>query len=231
MDDPWKNAWVDPTKDTATESKVTSDLSWPATTANDGKFGAVHDDSEADLSLPSWSTGAWGDSGNEAGSLWGTTDTTPDAGWGASTYEDISFSAPPKLSALDNHNDLPVPTIQTDPFPSSPARSETPIPEPEPLSIPSPLESASPVPGSPDGFGTFEEGQTDQTIEPWTSSLAGELGTAEADGGWGTAWNDARTEESGNNPHDDGPVDEWKAAQIEQERRDKLVVRLLYIHY
>ncbi|TFK39960.1 hypothetical protein BDQ12DRAFT_681529 [Crucibulum laeve] len=244
MDDPWANAWGEPAKPPLSHKPSTD--SWNPSPI---PLSAVHDEQEADLAMPSWSTGAgiqWDEPTNTNDtSLWSRDPIAATAAWvpEPSPYDNISIGKSSAKSSISERTPSPLPE---EPHPSPPPRSASPVHEEEPPTRDSPIQvpadlpsfsatsslstQSSPAsfhsaPDSPDAFGTFETAlhldEVDEE-ESWApSNAAFSLPSADADA-WGTTWSapdSAATVESTSTE----PVDEWEAAKTQKERQDRHV--------
>ncbi|KAI8996542.1 hypothetical protein BD414DRAFT_505928 [Trametes punicea] len=215
MDDElYQNAWSETTTAVPATLKEDAEPSWsPKNFTN--PFGE-----EADLAAPSWSTSAelhWNEPSGNPGFSW--SQPAPDLPWGSSVYEGISFGkapvdeTPSEQIALDvqKHSDEASmsPAIHEE---ETPDRS-TPLP---PLGPESPETHEVTVdyaaPPSPDGFGSFETGLSEQMA---TSSDLVE------DDPWGSsAWADTHPTQSETSEEQ---VDEWERARREKLKLDRRV--------
>lgn len=246
MDNPWANGWNDEAKDTtstdiAGPSKAPANSSWiPSHHAHSSSLDGSQ---EADISMPSWSTGAdvkWSEPSLTGGSLWSSQQVDSDPAhldaWGSTTYKGISLTSSPGTHAkeLEEHDEEDIPS------PSSPVHADdkppSPIPSPvqeitivTPPTIPSPPpESIIPVtlPPDSDNFGTFETGLAsagDDEEDPWSSSAAAFPPETEEVDQWGSAWN-ARKETHEDEHEDEEQLDEWEAARQMKQKMDQQVV-------
>lgn len=216
MDDPWANAWGDPTNPPATSS-------WSSHTE------------EADIGLPAWATATgaqWVETGAPDTTLWNDPATPAPQ---ASIYDSIPLGkAPAPVSDLECHNSPP--NHQVDSVPTSPQLNSA---SPPPVSSPSPTDDSSltpqrepslippsppQIPGSPDPFGSFETGLNEIEDEPWSStapSFPVESVDAKA---WGTPWGSTRSD-----AEEDERDDEWEAAKRQKEKQDRQVVSIIFV--
>ncbi|OSD03075.1 hypothetical protein PYCCODRAFT_1410043 [Trametes coccinea BRFM310] len=177
---------------------------------------------EADLAAPSWSTGAdirWNEPTGSPGFSWSHAE--PDLAWGSSVYETIAIGktpveeeppatpedAPEAEEPPDEQSVSPVEQAHT-PGPT------TPSPPPAPV-LPDAYEVTPELvaPPSPDGFGSFETGLSEQSAaspgfpvedDPWAAS----------------AWADTKAVQP-ETPEE--PVDEWERARQEKLKLDRRV--------
>ncbi|KAI0741420.1 hypothetical protein C8Q80DRAFT_1194370 [Daedaleopsis nitida] len=151
-----------------------------------------------------------------------------DVGWGTITYEAISFGKP--MVEVDHVTDLTPdasppttdytivipasPTTPTSSVSSSPPQSSPPVIV-EPVVVPIYDPATESAPHSPDGFGTFESGLTEDDAVP---SPGFALNDAETDP-WGpSAWGSTQVDDQ-----EDEPVDEWERAKREKAKQDRRV--------
>lgn len=207
MDNPWANAWGDSSKET--EPK-------PWTTAHKSH------DSETDIALPSWSTGAaikWAEpSEDHQASLW--TDLNSESQWEPkqSPYENLLNAnkstleeSVPEQSTLEEttHGELEEVSTHVEPV------LEPPSPEVIVHQGFAHQEHASPPvtpPDSPDPFGTFETGldqPEDSPLDPWGNPVGS------------NTWAYPQDTQS------DELVDEWEAAKLQKQKQDRHVVSFL----
>lgn len=230
MDDPWGNAWderAQPAAETVPKPPATPVVpSW----SSPGKFGAVHDDSEADLSMTSWSSGgvSWNGAPDAQGSLWGGTEPVEDAWMSTTSFDQLSIGKPtsdilpsPRPDLREARTESPVSERhEVTPPASRPATPDAPLHKEDD-------HSSQPIsrPTTPDGFGTFETGDatdddTGGAAQPWLPADDNFI-VAEPSSAWGTAWAKAEPEDQAL----EQPEDEWAAAQREKEKLDARVVR------
>ncbi|KAF8661345.1 hypothetical protein AX16_001440 [Volvariella volvacea WC 439] len=242
MDDPWANAWGDPTKSYPAADPIPSSISnfsaWPKPSPSISST----EDHEADLAQPSWSTGAgvsWADQSDSHLSLWGSS-TLPTAGWAVSSYETIPIG---RVSSSQSEHGLPLPpaSSSTGQITGSPTSVSSPSPPPSPSLPPdppvaaptppvdhgvspptipaTPLMSSFPVPDSPDAFGTFEVAAQDDESrhEPWTPSQGLNADEFASSGAWGASWGSDSTKAQADQD------DEWTAAKRLKEKQDRHV--------
>ncbi|EPQ56438.1 hypothetical protein GLOTRDRAFT_138168 [Gloeophyllum trabeum ATCC 11539] len=221
MEDPWGNAWGEPSKPAALYGAST--VSQPAWTAP-ATVSVGHDDSEADLATPSWSTGddiKWAEPSAAQPSLW--TQAEDVLAWGSNPYADI-----PIASTSTPELNLPPPEVVEDDRTSSTSHDSSPStpvqifrtesPSSAALSSPkSPVAGQQPSPpATPDVYGTFETGLAAEPdeVDPWSPAVA----TFDAEqSAWSSAEADTREEVEAK------AVDEWEAAKREKEEREKRV--------
>ncbi|KAK7031425.1 hypothetical protein R3P38DRAFT_2923502 [Favolaschia claudopus] len=241
MDDPWANAWGEPTAPSSTLPPPR-----PFPTAQSGN------DDEEDITIPTWEPPSWADN-NNSNSLWGAArspviDKLPS--W-QSPYDDIPLgksttSLPLETETEEAHSDaddddepseeehVPEPESSPDlereaPSPESVFDSAPESPIDAPFEIPPVLSPGIPPhspPGSPDAFGTFETGldeETTTTEAPWVSSHAAASGVDPADAGWGAAWGSSDDAEDQSDVTSLAAVDEWEAAKQQKALQDKHV--------
>ncbi|KAI0060983.1 hypothetical protein BV25DRAFT_1839306 [Artomyces pyxidatus] len=233
MDDIWGNAWGEP----STSQHGSGTLPWaskPETLHQE--TSAAAGDEEADLAMPSWSTGSgmqWDEPPNLQGSLWSQTSPSSAAPWSlANPYSDIHITkaatSPPASDAegsshLANSLTASSPVIEVkEEEEVSPAASEPDVASEPPFeSLSAPDQSPT---SSPDAFGTFEVGAPQVHVDdadPWSSSAAvfdDEL--ADAPDEWGSAWTGGQKRES---EQDGGKMDEWESARRRKEEMDRRV--------
>jgi hypothetical protein len=216
MEDPWANAWEEPTN-----SQSDSQNEWGQ-------------DPQIDIVTPSWPTSngvKWTELPDVQQSLWNAHSSVKD--WNPSPYDSTSL----KVSSQ-------VELTQSDRPPSPITAEEISSPQPSSLVLNGQsLESASlpddepPIArsrsltpsslGSPDAFGTFETGlDVDEAgVDPWGYSADLPVpGSSETDPTWGEDKYKVKVE------GDNGPVDEWEAAKRSKERQDRHVVRSNLCH-
>lgn len=223
MDDPWANAWGEPTNSVLGATTTTT---WPTSPVGTNSS----DDQEADIGLPSWATGAgiqWTQSSIPETPLWDNPASVK--AWDASPYDNIPIGQPSlDQSAQSSSLESPGPK----PSPPSPLPSPTDeLPSPfsvspieQPYSPPTAIETES-VPGSPDAFGTFETGlDVDETdVDPWSPPRTN-LVSADSDT-WGAPWEPTPNFNTGiQETEKSEPVDEWEAAKQQKEIQDRHVV-------
>ncbi|KAF8159615.1 hypothetical protein B0H34DRAFT_796844 [Crassisporium funariophilum] len=233
MDDPWANAWGEPSKSAAHDPSLASSSTWSAPSVS-----VIHGDHEDDISIPSWSVEPptqWNEPNVAEASLWGN-DSQSKLDWdtGQSSFGAIlsKVSVPelrtssPTLSSEDPQNSVPSsPTSSLkdeDPPPRSPSLRPQ---SPPPLTLsfsPSPLSLSAP--GSPDPFGTFETAGDVQDSEAGSWSIAEPnyaLPSADANA-WGSSWQGPDSSSTVEEKTDDTD-DAWETARQEKERQDRHV--------
>lgn len=231
MEDPWANAWGEPTKPDG-GSRTT----WvPSTTPSPTN---VVQDSEIDIAMPSWATGAgvkWTEPSDAQDSLWDA--TLPSKEWAASPYDSISL-AKGSVDEFTQPSDSPSPepaepshlSIPSPPAPlflsveDEPPENNATISHPSSPTISS-TKSVSP-PGSPDAFGTFETGldNDEPNTDPWSHPGAvSDSASLNADAWGGPEWGASNSEMEIS--LDKKPVDEWEEAKQQKEKQDRHVVR------
>ncbi|KAJ7493428.1 hypothetical protein B0H11DRAFT_2228199 [Mycena galericulata] len=217
MDDPWANAWGEPT----TTTKHPPPPVFPTQDVDD----------EEDITIPSWEAPV---SWTDENSLWGSRSPAVDRfpSW-QSPYDDLPLgkasSSPPTTSDVpedteeasedEAEQEQLEPEPQSEPEPEILVEPPTQPPFDTPLTSP-PLSS----PSSPDAFGTFESGLHDlpPTSDPWTPSHAA-FAPDSADSAWGTAWAPSGEEGPGEEDDTSAVVDEWEAAKQQKAMQDKHV--------
>lgn len=236
MDDLWGNAWSQPDEDVAGKAartlKSLDDAPWkPAATSTKVE--------EADIGLPSWSTGAinWAEPTGEV-TLWtsevaadGLTVNTQPTGWGGET--ELSYGI--RDSAANSEDaagpETPVESEKPDDgiekgLEKSDRPSESsPVAEARRLAPEAAVEVQLHSHGddtlkSSELFGSFATGLE---IGPGVSAFEDD-DTWEVppstDDAWGSRWEDTVAEEE----QDDIPKDEWEIAREDKLRRDRAVV-------
>lgn len=246
MDDPWANAWGEPTK--PSPDSLPSSSAWSAP-----PVPTIHGDhaSGGDLSLPSWSTqptaAQWSDP-DTAEALWSDDISTV---WNPfpSTVDKVSLSADSIASQLEIEVSPPV-LSEDVPELRPPSRSVSLTPEDDTPPASSTADSSDAPPHSPqlttpvppplligsvedlDAFGTFETANEDADSEEWSSSKPS-LSLPSADAAvWGGSWEgssvaasvDAKSEAS--TELDDA----WEVARQQKEKQDQHVVRIASTH-
>lgn len=226
MEDPWANAWGEPSKPTFSQS---SSLDWSAPSVS-----TIHDDHEDDISTRSWSIEPkthWDESNVPQASLWSndlsstwqpvhsTFDTIP-----LSTISDPLPQFPTSISEEAEHSITSSSSLSQDDTP--PPRS--PISDPPPLSLSPPAKSLDlSRPATPDAFGTFKS--ADEFEEPLHESWSPARPTfsspsADADA-W-TSWGETNESNLVEEPEIADELDNaWEAAKQQKERQDRHVVR------
>jgi len=220
MEDPWANAWGEPSKSQPSSSN------WPP---------SVSSDHEDDISTRSWSveptTTRWDESSVAEASLWSN---EPSSTWQPvhSTFDTIPLSTvsvplPHFPTSISEEPEKPVSSSSQDrTTPTSSPSSETP---PLSLSLPS-----SPKPlhlsrsATPDAFGTFKSAAEfdESTHESWSPAKPTfSLPSVDADA-WGPSWGESNESDSVEEP---GTAEElnnaWETAKQQKERQDRHVVR------
>ncbi|TFY73612.1 hypothetical protein EWM64_g10400 [Hericium alpestre] len=224
MDDPWGNAWREP----STSQNATSS-SWASKPAEPD---AVTE--EADIGAPSWSTGLgirWDEPPDAPGAIWNQT-SDPDPWSPTNPYHTIQLTQiPPPHASERSEPSTPTP-VPLD-VPLTPPPPEPPQTKKDEEAVASadvsrdedeltefPRRSPSPVPpsaSSPDAFGTFEIGAKSDGIDPWTYEQQ------PSDDAWGSPWgNDVHGANGGpaEQPQNEG-MDEWERARQEKEEMDR----------
>jgi hypothetical protein len=216
MEDPWANAWEEPTKPPSNSQNI-----WTRPR-----------DAETDIDMPFWATGNVVDPADTQQSLWNA--QLPAKDWNPSPYDTISLGMSSQVESS-----------QPDRTPSSIAAEEISSPPPvslapdvqslEPANFPDDDEpqiarsrSRSPTPsshGSPDAFGTFETGlDVDGAgVDPWGHSADFPAPVSSETDSWVPTWGEEKpkAEVKVDSEH----VDEWEAAKQRKERQDRHVVR------
>ncbi|PPQ62905.1 hypothetical protein CVT24_006303 [Panaeolus cyanescens] len=227
MEDPWANAWGEPSKPPST---ATNSNSWSSPSVS-----VIHGDREDDLATPSWSFEpdmAWKheDSDELETSVWSNKDTN-ETPWNplpsASHHDDISTKlseATQALSEPGSRSTTPTGSVEIE---EQPPPTIPPVDPPEPPPIVTPLARplSISVTDDVDGFGTFET--ADESVgdpesatwspEPPTVSLTSADSTS-----WGGAWADVPSSPR-NHQHEEEGDDEWEAARRQKERLDRHV--------
>lgn len=217
MDDPWANAWGEPSK--------ASSSNWSAPSVS-----TIHGDHEDDISTRSWSVEPathWGDASLTEASLWRN---EPSSTWqpAHSTFDSIPLSTvPAQLPQFP-------PSTSDEPEKSS-SSSDNNSPPSSPISeTPSLSPSLSPKhlhisrTATPDGFGTFKGADEfeEQTDESWKPTLS--LPSADTDT-WSPSWGESNEENSVNPPGTAEALDiAWETAKEQKARQDRHVVRTVY---
>jgi hypothetical protein len=232
MDDLWGNAWGSP-NDPKDEGQVT------ASTWSISEKPRNDDLQEADLSMPSWSTGPgiqWDEPSNIQSSLWSNVHhATQDLSL-ENPYTDIPLgnSHPPEPPGdKDSTGELAVESESPSSPSSLPAPSDdmhTPSPSrgfdeevsrsPVTPSAPSPEPSP---PSSPDAFGTFTIGTENSDATPFPdfgSSFGGQLDGNE----WDSPWRGVPKEPDAGGSPAPHATDEWESAKLRQLEMDRRVV-------
>ena len=252
MEDPWANAWGEPSKSI-----------FPEPTWASPPLSVLHGDHEDDLSTPSWPKGHtsdWAATDIAADDIWPSTSTTwkPEPysldkiSLGEESYAEFletlspssrdteeyytSESSPPIQQATSHsaHVD-PVSQASSIPAPLSTSLSE--VSHTKQLTQSNDWTTARAAPSTPpsiptiiaplplednDGFGSFETGRDTQDADRWSSTKPA-LPEIVA---WSSAWQDPYSTDKAS---PDRPEDEWVAARREKERQDRRVVS--YVHH
>jgi hypothetical protein len=230
MDDLWGNAWGSP-DDLKDDGKITTST-WSISEKS------RNNEQEADLSMPSWSTGPgiqWDEPSNIQSSLWSNVHHTQDLP-PENEYADIPLgsSRPPDSPGDKNSTGELAVESESHSSPSSPPAPSDDIHAPSPLRgldeevshspVTSPAPSPEPSPpSSPDAFGTFTVGTeySDATHFPaFRSSVGGQLDDNEWDSPWRSVPKDPETGGS----HHATDTDEWESAKLRQLEMDRIVV-------
>ncbi len=241
MEDPWANAWGDPSKSTLPSGSTSS---WSAPSVS-----AIQGDHEDDLSAPEWSikpTSGWGDPDIAETSLWGS---DASAGWNPapSTFDRISLASKDSTSEISATFVEPASQIpeQSAVSPSSPSpcidEDEPPLPTVSPPRTPSPTFVSTPdspiVPplslpsvDDADGFGTFETAV--EEAEGWSTPSKPGFSLPSADAlAWGTEPWEAPNSAAHTSEVQDEEEDEWEAARQQKEKQDRHVVRIFLRYF
>ena len=244
MEDPWANAWGDPSKSTLPVITSGSTSSWSAPSVS-----VIQGDHEDDLSAPEWSikpTSGWGDPDIAETSLWGS---DASAGWNPapSTFDRISLASKDSTSEISATFVEPAPQIpeQSAVSHSSPSSSidedEPPLPTVSPPRTPPPTFVSTPdspkVPplslpsvDDADGFGTFETAV--EEAEGWSTPSKPGFSLPSADAlAWGTEPWEAPNSAAHTSEVQDEEEDEWEAARQQKEKQDRHVVRTFLRHF
>ena len=217
MDDPWANAWGEPSK--------SSSSNWSAPSVS-----TIHGDNEDDISTRSWSvepTTHWDEANLTEASLWRN---EPSLSWqpAHSTFDTIPLSTVPAQ--------LPqFPTSTTSEEPEKSLSSSDISPPSSPISeTQTPSLSPSPKPlhlsrsATPDAFGTFKGADDfeEPTDESWKPTLS--LPSADADT-WSPSWGESNESHSVEPPGTAEALDiAWETAKQQKARQDRHVVRTAY---
>lgn len=227
MDDPWANAWGEPAKP-ATDSQTV----WPSNSVSSVQ------DSEADIGMPSWATGAgvqWAEPSEDQATLWHP--TSPAKEWATSPYDNISLgkASSDELSQPDNS---PTPEIVETTISSPPSSPESlqkvlePAEDVDPyIRSPTPVSAPTPDPSSPDAFGTFETGldADEADTDPWSQPVVVPTTEPSDVDTWASSWGTSEPQRHVK-VADKQVDDEWEAAKRQKEKQDQHVVRL-YLFY
>jgi hypothetical protein len=216
MDDPWANAWGEPSK--------SSSSSWSAPSVS-----TIHGDHEDDISTRSWTvepTTHWDEASLTEASLWRN---EPSSTWqpAHSTFDTIALSTVPVQlpqfpTSTSEEQEKSLSSSDNSP-PSSPI-SETQTPSLSPS--PKPLHLSRPA--TPDAFGTFKGADEfeEPTDESWKPTLS--LPSADADT-WSPSWGDSNESNSLEPPGTAEALDiAWETAKQQKARQDRHVVRTVY---
>ena len=218
MDDPWANAWGEPSK--------ASSSNWSAPS-----ISTIHGDHEDDISTRSWSvepTTHWGDTNLTEASLWRNEPSSSSWQPAHSTFDTIPLSTVP--------TQLPqFPTSTSDETEKSSSSDKDNSPPSSPISE-TPSLSPSPSPKAlhisrtttPDAFGTFKgaDEYEESTDESWKPSLS--LPSADADT-WTPSWGESNESNFVNPPGTAEALDiAWETAKEQKARQDRHVVRTVY---
>lgn len=259
MDDLWGNAWSQPDERQQQEHdislKSTTNPNKSIDTSSSWKLPtSLKNEEEADVGLPSWSTGAvnWTEPSGHA-PLWGSSVglDSPDLDgqpWGGSSVNfvpPISFDRDSnELNESQRDHDVDEVHEEQKVVVGESVESATPvrspvldIPDSPPASTPDEqslatdektIDSQVPkTPDSPDGFGTFESGAATSRSRP-VSIVEDEAWTPAKltfDGPEEDAWATAWKSADANQPAAEAPKDEWEIAREVKLRRDRTVVR------
>lgn len=222
MDNPWANGWSNEPEIPSLDDPEPATQSWTASHAYPTSLSGE----EADLSAPSWSTGAgmkWEEPSETQGSLWSqTTDSGYLDAWGSSTYKGISLTSKPSKDEYVSKESPPLSLVQREEtLPSHSAVQEITITPPR---SPSPRTQSPHLPSSPDAFGNFETAIDAGGVgDPWSSRSAFPPDTEEADQ-WGSAWAAPKVEEEEST--EQILPDEWEVAKQRKENMDRQVVSI-----
>ena len=218
MDDPWANAWGEPSSAVSLgHGQSIVQPSWALATQEP----TTGDDQEADIGMPSWSAGTgvlWNEPSASENSLW-SQQTTGTEHWQPTSYDHIPVGrtisqkppSPPRIPSPKPDNSDTTFSL------SHSSRS----PPKEIGSMPSPLatvsEPSETPPESPDAFGTFESAEADP---PWASASVSALNLDANE--WEPAWGSEPVAVSGKRQQK--PPDEWEEAKRRKEMQDRRVV-------
>jgi hypothetical protein len=216
MEDPWANAWGEPTK-----TQNVSQNTWTHA-----------QNPETDIALSSWATSnsdvKWSDPSDPQQTLWNSQLSVKE--WNPSPYDAISAGQPSQVE-FTQPDRSPSPIITAEEISSPPLSSPVMnMQSLEPSSLPIDDESSitrphSPIPGSPDAFGTFETGldADGAGMDPWGHSADLPVpASGEADA-WVPTWGEDKPKVEVE--VDSELVDEWEAAKQRKEKQDRHVVR------
>jgi hypothetical protein len=217
MDDPWANAWGEP-------STKSSSSNWSAPSVS-----TIHGDHEDDISTRSWSiepTTHWDEANLTEASLWRN---EPSSTWqpAHSTFDTIPLTTVPAQipqfpTSTSEEPEKSLSSSDNSP-PSSPI-SET--PSPSPFLAPKPLQLSRPA--TPDAFGTFKGADEfeEPTDESWKPTLS--LPSADTDT-WSPSWGESNESNIVEPPGTAEALDNaWEAAKQQKARLDRHVVRTVY---
>jgi hypothetical protein len=212
MDDPWANAWGEPSK--------SSSSNWSAPSVS-----TIHGDNEDDISTRSWTvepTTHWDDASLTEASLWRN---EPSSTWqpAHSTFDTIPLSTVPAQIPQfpTSSSEEPEKSLSSSDSPPSSPISETQTPSLSPS--PKPLQLSRPA--TPDAFGTFKGADEfeEPTDESWKPTLS--LPSADADT-WSPSWGESNTVEP---PGTAEALDiAWETAKEQKAKQDRHVVRTVY---
>lgn len=226
MEDPWANAWGEPSKPTLSES---SSSNWSAPSVS-----TIHGDHEDDISTPSWSvepTTHWDEPSVTETSLW--SNEVPST-WQPvrSTFDTIPLSTGSVPLPLFPTSTSEQPENAMASSSSSPSDRNSPpgspIPETSPPK-PTPLQLSRPA--TPDAFGTFKSAdEFEETAhESWSPAKPTfSLPSADADA-WGPSWDESNQSNSTKEPRTADELNNaWETAKQRKENQDRHVVRTVY---
>ena len=218
MDDPWANAWGEPSK--------SSSSNWSAPSVS-----TIHGDHEDDISTRSWSvepTTHWDEANLTEASLWRN---EPSSTWqpAHSTFDTIPLSTVPaqlpQFPTSRSEEPEKSLTSSNNSHPSSPI-SENQTPSLSPSLSPKPRRLSRPA--TPDAFGTFKGADEfeESTDESWKPTLS--LPSADADT-WSPSWGESNESNSIEPPGTAEALDiAWETAKEQKARQDRHVVRTVY---
>jgi hypothetical protein len=210
MEDPWANAWGEPSRPTFSQP---SGSNWSAPSVS-----TIHGDHEDDISTPSWSvepTTHW-DESNETASLWRN---EPSSAWhpARSTFDTIPLST---ISDPLPQPDKPVTSSSDSPPPSSPISETSHSHSPKSIHLSRPA--------TPDVFGTFKgadefEKPSHESWSPGKPTFSLPLSDADA---WGPSWGESNESNSVEESETTEELDTvWETAKQQKEKQDRHVVR------
>lgn len=221
MDDPWANAWGEPSKPTFSQP---SSSNWSAPSVS-----TIHGDHEDDISTRSWSvepTTHW-DEPNVTEALWSNKLSST---WqpAPSTFDTIPLSTV-SIPALQFHTST---SEEAEKSLASSLSIDSPPPS-SPISETSVSLSLSPKllhpsrPTTPDVFGTFKGAES--AHESWSPAKPTfSLPSADADA-WGPSWSESNDSVSAEDPGTAEELDNaWETAKQQKERQDRHVVSTAY---